>query len=171
MKPPLTYDEFHKPSLAVARLHGLEQALRVWLEKVEPKYTNAPNYYPKDWEWRRLWVFERDQRCSNSDCKTPLMSPLSRGNHGHTHHIEDSGQKRTHALDNLRLLCKECHAKEHGHKTFRPDMVPLATFWTYLPGCLIAIRVITLAKHIDLIKEGNVIDIIGGTLRVKSIFD
>jgi hypothetical protein len=78
------------------------------------------------------------------------------------------GKDRTHALDNLRLLCKECHAKEHGNKTFRSDRVPLVIFWPYLPGRLIAIRVITLAKHINLIKVGDVIDILGGTLGVKA---
>src|SRR5580658_6653614 len=46
MKPPLTYDELHRPSLAVDRLGGLEQALRIWLEKAEPRYRNDPHYYP-----------------------------------------------------------------------------------------------------------------------------
>lgn len=170
MKPPLTYDELRRPYLAGARLGGLEQALKVWLEKVEPRYTDDADYYPKDWNWRTLWVYERDRRCSNSNCKMLLTSPLSReGEHGHTHHIAHVEKDRTHALYNLRLLCKECHAKEHGNKAFQSDGVPLVTFWTYIPARLVAIRVIMLDKYIHLIKEGDVIDIVGGTLRVKSI--
>jgi HNH endonuclease len=160
MKPPLTYDEISTPILAVMRLGGLEPALELWLEKVEPKYTNAPRHYPEDWKWRRIWIHERDRRCCK--CKTPLVSPLSPGVHGHTHHIEHIGKRRTHALDNLRLLCEGCHAKEHGNKTFNPGSASLVSFWAYRPGSLLAIRAITLEKYIQLVKVGDVIDVVGG---------
>jgi hypothetical protein len=74
--PPFTYDEFYHPRLAVERLgdRGTSKpALEIWHEKVEPKFRHDPSYYPEDWQWRRLWVYERDRRCCK--CKEPLLSP------------------------------------------------------------------------------------------------
>jgi hypothetical protein len=164
MMPPFTYEELRRPTLAISRLNGSKPALELWLEKIEPRYTNDPDYYPADWKWRVLYVYERDQRCRR--CNALLASPVSFGEHGHTHHIEDSGGRRTHALDNLLLLCKECHLKQHGKETFQRDY---SRYTTFRVGCRrlggFAIRII-LRKKDMLPNIGDVVDIVGGTLTV-----
>src|ERR1700724_4329794 len=37
MMPPFTYEELHQPKLAIRRLDGSKPALKLWLEKIEPR--------------------------------------------------------------------------------------------------------------------------------------
>jgi hypothetical protein len=88
--PPFTYEEIRDPRLALSRLYArwddtirILRLLRIWQEKVEPRYISDPRYYPEDWQWRRLWMYyhHRGQCCM---CKTPLVSPLKRSSWGYT---------------------------------------------------------------------------------------
>jgi hypothetical protein len=110
---PFPNDEFYDPELAIRRL-GKDQALHIYETKVEPWYTiDSPNGHPKDWAWRRIFVYHRDKgTCQKCD---KLHAP-DRG--WDLHHIIHRGNGGNHALSNLRLLCSwPCHIPgEHPNK-------------------------------------------------------
>ena len=66
--------------------------------------------YPPDWELRRTAVINRDGRCRK--CRSYRAS--------HVHHIIPLGRGGTNRIDNLLLLCRECHLRSHGVSEF-PD--------------------------------------------------
>ena len=64
--------------------------------------------YPDNWEDRRKRVLERDdyecQECGATD--TTLQ----------VHHITPISEGGSHSLDNLKTICRSCHASEHPQK-------------------------------------------------------
>ena len=96
-----------RPTEAFTRW-GKDAAMRAWLEISEPEYRNRRVYPPADWEWRRIAVRDRDgARCAV--CGRPDRPHDSL----HTHHRHAYGDGGSHKLNNLVLLCGDCHAEEH----------------------------------------------------------
>lgn len=74
--------------------------------------------YPPDWEERRNIVIERDSdHCSKC------------GHHGHLHlhHIKPLSIGGNNKISNLKLLCEDCHSKEHGGRDFSGEFDPSET--------------------------------------------
>jgi 5-methylcytosine-specific restriction endonuclease McrA len=66
--------------------------------------------YPPDWAERRELVIDRDgDWCANCGADALL----------HLHHQREIKQGGTHKIDNLVLLCEECHSKAHGSRKFQ----------------------------------------------------
>ena len=65
--------------------------------------------YPPDWEERRKQVVERD----SDQC-----SKCGNRNYLHLHHIKPLSKGGNNKIINLRLLCENCHSKEHGGRDF-----------------------------------------------------
>ena len=65
--------------------------------------------YPPDWEERRRQVVERDgDQCSK----------CGKGRYLHLHHIKPLSKGGSNKITNLKLLCKNCHSKDHGGRDF-----------------------------------------------------
>ena len=67
--------------------------------------------YPPDWEERRRQVVERDgDQCSK----------CGKGKHFHLHlhHIKPLSKGGSNKITNLKLLCENCHSKDHGGRDF-----------------------------------------------------
>jgi len=106
MRTPFTHDEFYHPEMAVRRL-GLDAALDIYIVEVEPWYTqNGMPGLPKDWEWRKLWVFNQaGGKCKHCNRQVPPgVDP---------HHQVTRGEGGDHSLQNLILLCLRCHREQH----------------------------------------------------------
>jgi 5-methylcytosine-specific restriction endonuclease McrA len=72
-----------------------------------------PAYGP-EWEAVRKIVIRRDNyTCTNANCRKVFMPP----NHGKldVHHIIRREKGGPDTANNLRTLCKPCHALEHKH--------------------------------------------------------
>lgn len=70
-------------------------------------------YGPEWWEIRRAALQRDSYRCT--DCG--MSNAESREHYGEAlsvHHIEPYDEGGSHDLDNLRTLCKGCHARQHG---------------------------------------------------------
>lgn len=163
--PPFSHFEVRSPSLAIRRLSGSSRdyrtALRLWQSRVEPLFTCDPAKYPIDWEWRRLWVWDQYKKCCGPECPTPdetFESPLiDSGVHGDTDHVE-VGHQRTHALDNLQLLCRFCHRLKHGSFHERP---PRICIWVrYRPGE--SVRPVLSNTLKGRLRVGDVLDVMAG---------
>lgn len=126
-KRPFTQDEFINPELAV-RKHGLREALSIYRDLVEERYTDdySQRGYPKDWKWRKFFVYHRDNgQCQgqnftnrNGRRRHLLRLDLARPSEWTAHHIKHLEQGGNHALENLALLCWPCHHKEHPDKNY-----------------------------------------------------
>ncbi len=66
--------------------------------------------YPPDWGERQREVNERDHY-SCSQCGV--------GGRLHLHHIRALSQGGTNRLENIALLCEDCHSSAHGGRAFR----------------------------------------------------
>lgn len=73
--------------------------------------------YPPDWERRRLAVFDRAfGRCEDCGCTAGRLRFTGRGVRvagAHVHHVRHRAHGGNHALENLRLLCADCHSAQH----------------------------------------------------------
>ena len=68
--------------------------------------------YPPDWSIRRRKVIERDgEHCSK--CRT--------GGRLHLHHVSPLSRGGDNKISNLKLLCENCHSKEHGGRAFSDE--------------------------------------------------
>lgn len=107
---PFTYAEFCDPNLALKR-YGSDEALAIYAERVEPKFTNSnlPGL-PPDWEWRNAFVFFRDEALCQS-CGLDVTEQ-----EWVVHHIVPRGRGGNHDLRNLELLCEYCHWRKHPEK-------------------------------------------------------
>ncbi|WP_197054398.1 HNH endonuclease [Nitrosococcus oceani] len=86
-------------------------------EKVTPIYDYFLTY-PPDWEERREKVAHRDgEHCSR--CK--IWSRL------HLHHIRPLSKGGPNKIENLKLLCENCHSREHGGRDFSGEFVSSET--------------------------------------------
>ena len=65
--------------------------------------------YPPDWEQRRRAVIDRDGESCHS-CK--------RRKNLHLHHTIPLSRGGSNKISNLELLCKRCHSKKHGGRSF-----------------------------------------------------
>lgn len=77
--------------------------------------TRAPEPpYGPEWAATRKFVLQRDNyTCTNRECRVVYRPPK----HGRldAHHIKPREKGGPDTPDNLRTLCKPCHAKEHSH--------------------------------------------------------
>lgn len=79
--------------------------------KIRQLYDLWPTY-PPDWELRQRQVNERDHySCSRCGVSGRL----------HLHHIRALSQGGTNKLDNIALLCEDCHSAVHGGRKFSYD--------------------------------------------------
>jgi 5-methylcytosine-specific restriction endonuclease McrA len=106
--PPMTSEELRE-----AKPRHL---LDIWREHVEPVLSDDRlPYDPRDWEWRRLAVYDDcEKRCNK--CGAELAPPHRKGC-GHTHHKVPRSKGGSHSLSNLELLCARCHNRLHGGLT------------------------------------------------------
>jgi len=170
--PPFTYWEFKYPQLAIYRVGGdekkaLETALEIWKKKVEPKYTSDPHDYPSDWEWRRLFVWDHDKgKCCH--CLNKLDSPIKQGVHGDINH---TGERRSHLVKDLQLLCRPCHLKYHNKEAFqdRDNRTEKFCFLALPRAAGFPVRAIMLKEYEHLVNVGDVLDIVG-TPRMPSSY-
>lgn len=89
----------------IAQLSNKLVSLR---DKITPIYDYFLTY-PPDWEERKNQVIKRDgEQCSKCG---------SRG-HLHLHHIKPLSKGGSNKIENLILLCENCHSKEHGGRDF-----------------------------------------------------
>ncbi|MDY7081592.1 MAG: HNH endonuclease, partial [Halobacteria archaeon] len=99
-----------------------------------PKYDDwSSDEYPPDWEERKRIVRNRhDHRCQNCGAKyLPENDVLL-----DVDHKIPKSKGGSHSLDNLWLLCRECHAKKHpGNEELaqRADSTPLLVSLLVLP--------------------------------------
>jgi len=101
---------------AEKNLSQLYRDLENFKSRVKPIYDYLIDY-PPDWEERRRIVLNRDgERCNkcskylwNHDFDIHHKIPLSKG-----------GSNKT---DNLILLCKRCHSKEHGNRNISKNQI------------------------------------------------
>ncbi|PSQ13219.1 hypothetical protein BRC98_01875 [Halobacteriales archaeon QS_7_68_65] len=64
--------------------------------------------YPDDWDTRRERVLDRDNyRCQECGKENTVLQ---------VHHITPISEGGSHELDNLRSICRSCHAGEHPMK-------------------------------------------------------
>lgn len=99
-----------RPEQAIRRW-GEVEAVRAWWDRTERRFRNYDDGYPPDWSWRRRAVLERDHdRCRFCGCHPE--SPQ-------VHHLVWLADGGTHSLNNLILLCSDCHAEEHGQERLR----------------------------------------------------
>ena len=95
---------------------------REWREVTEPKLRSVSGY-PEDWQTRRIETFlTANGRCSS--CGTQVGSlrvspeqrwhyPLLRLSGAQVHHKVPLSRGGDHSLDNLELLCDDCHIAHH----------------------------------------------------------
>ena len=102
------------------RERRITRRLKFWLEREEPLYRHDQPGYPEDWDLRRIYVHRRDDNtCSQCGryqrVRTSLFNPFDAKLYGpfHVHHIKHISQGGDHSLDNLELLCIDCHEDEH----------------------------------------------------------
>jgi len=81
-----------------------------WLRNIEPLHRKEEGY-PKDWEIRKVEVSRR----SNSKCNSCGMN-FSFLRKAHLHHITPLSKGGDNALENLELLCADCHMDKHPDK-------------------------------------------------------
>lgn len=89
-------------------IHELANKKSRLKEVLTDLYTFWPTY-PPDWEDRRLQVRSRSDYCE--ECGT-FYGQL------HIHHSIPISKGGSHAIDNLVLLCEDCHTKVHGGMEF-----------------------------------------------------
>jgi 5-methylcytosine-specific restriction endonuclease McrA len=82
-----------------------------WLKNVEPMHRKG-SCYPKDWENRKIEVSRR----SNSRCNSCGVS-ISFLRKAHLHHIKPLSKGGDNSLENLELLCADCHMDKHPDKS------------------------------------------------------
>ena len=93
-----------------------------WLHEEEPLHRRSgdnPNMpgYPPDWRERTNYIYEKFdgvcQKCGyTSRWKRPRPWPHTRSGM-HVHHIRKISNGGSHSIDNLILLCYECHRRQH----------------------------------------------------------
>ena len=110
---------FSKPSIDLSEL---EKKLIFYQIKISDLYDKLDSLkktasqiydliltYPPDWDYRREKVIERDgNRCSNCGEHTHL----------HLHHLVSLSKGGNNKIENLKLLCADCHSEEHGERIF-----------------------------------------------------
>jgi len=74
--------------------------------------------YPPDWEERRRQVLERDGA---------YCSKCRHSRHLHLRHIKPLSKGGNNKASNLKLLCEDCHSKEHGGRNFSGEFNPSET--------------------------------------------
>lgn len=82
-----------------------------WLRNIEPLHRKEKGY-PKDWETRKVEVSRR----SNSKCNSCGIS-ISVLRKAHLHHIKPLSKGGDNSLENLELLCADCHMDKHPDKS------------------------------------------------------
>ncbi len=115
MSGPFTPEEFYNPKIAFENM-GVGVALSAYMNEVEPLYIddNRNNGLPIDWEWRRAFVYFRDEEtCQGCGQFRPRLAD--------THHIEHRASGGNHAVENLVLLCRQCHEDEHPDKCWESN--------------------------------------------------
>jgi hypothetical protein len=84
-----------------------------WLAHTEPRLRTSRGY-PADWEWRRLYVLERDNRkCIECGAGGTREQDL------HVHHVIPLSIGGNNDLGNLVALCLFCHDKKHPGGTLK----------------------------------------------------
>ena len=101
------------------------KARKEWLEKYE-HLNRFSDGYPVDWQWRRLEVYRRAgskcQFCDNSIGKIEryfvwqICRVVEKLVGAHVHHKIKISNGGNHSLENLELLCEECHKNMHPEK-------------------------------------------------------
>lgn len=90
-------------------------AHKEWLNNEEQLLRITEKGYPTDWERRRWEVFIRAKGrcayCGNETGKSLGEYLILRG--AHVHHMKAISQGGDHSIDNLELLCDECHIEKH----------------------------------------------------------
>jgi hypothetical protein len=93
----------------IAQIHSAREDHVTAVTKLTRLYDLWPSY-PPDWEERRRQVSARDHySCSQCGVSGRL----------HLHHIRALSQGGTNKLDNIALLCENCHSAAHGGREFR----------------------------------------------------
>ena len=88
-------------------------ASKSWASSDSSGRSDEPAYGP-EWAATRKKVLQRDNyTCTNSACRVVHRPPY----HGRldAHHIRARREGGPDTVDNLRTLCKPCHAREHKH--------------------------------------------------------
>ena len=84
--------------------------------------------YPPDWRKRRDFVLQRDKICQDCECEIE--------NNFVVHHEKPVGANGIydHKVDNLVLLCNECHNERHGGEPYTGPHEPpeLPTYFIYI---------------------------------------
>jgi hypothetical protein len=102
--------EFHAAQQRLAsQIRSTREEREITVVALRLLYDVWPTY-PPDWgEWQRQ-VNERDHY-SCSECGV--------GGKLHLHHIRALSQGGSNKLDNIALLCEDCHSATHGGRAFR----------------------------------------------------
>ena len=93
-------------------------------------------YSPPDWATRRKRVYDRDgERCRRCGAIVPFDKC-------HIHHIVRRAKGGGHSLDNLVVLCRDCHSlmPEHEKVTGGPFYALSYRYTLHAKGCYHAIR-------------------------------
>jgi len=110
----------HPVALSPPPKTARDDADRGFWERESLYHTTADGCDPPDWGIRCRLVYKRDRGCCVR-CGRVLDS-----SEGHTHHRRLRSQGGSHALDNLALVCPDCHClmPDHEHmKAIRPYYV------------------------------------------------
>jgi 5-methylcytosine-specific restriction endonuclease McrA len=96
-----------------------EEEHKNWLRDEEWKQQQT-NDYPHDWKHRRLEAYRKaDRKCSS--CGTEIGSGDDFGadylRGVHIHHKKPLSQGGDNSLQNLQLLCEECHSTKHPNRS------------------------------------------------------
>ena len=94
------------------------ETLEEWLQNTEPKYRSNNGYYPKDWEMRKNYIKKKyNYKCASCGSENEYTSQWYAPYKFKffCHHIVSIKEGGDNSLENLILLCEECHNKIHPH--------------------------------------------------------
>jgi 5-methylcytosine-specific restriction endonuclease McrA len=118
-------DKIVKKRKQAAEHRQHEQKHLQWLHEDEPQYRSL-HTYPPDWPSRKLYIHRlygfTCQECGASTYlnQADQLKAQSTRHHTlrtglHVHHIKPLSKGGDNSLDNLTLLCEQCHQNQHPH--------------------------------------------------------
>jgi hypothetical protein len=104
--------EFTELQTSLAREESAFSQAKKSLTIMESKISSIYDYfltYPPDWDKRKKTVIQRDGKMCDK-CRSSLIL--------HLHHLKPLSKGGSNKVQNLKLLCENCHSKEHGGRDF-----------------------------------------------------
>lgn len=131
----------HSPDFVSARNGTLANVPTSFHTQSDQFQAIPDGYNPPDWAMRRMLVYDRDGGCCRR-CGT--IVPLDKC---HIHHVVRRAKGGGHSLDNLVVLCKDCHSlmPEHEKVTGGPFYALLYRHTLHTKECYHAIG----ARHVS----------------------